>query len=336
MKPSCTSQVFRFTDWRNEWKPWSETIRIGVVGIDARDDFADELVALSVDPLDRVAELRGERLVVHRVGRIDQPPHHVLDAIGRLDDADEQVPLLRVDPLQDHLRAVVERAVEILHERLLVDAVFVQRPGRLGPAERPVRSRAVRRCRPANEAGDDIGAGGLSGRQFTGETYSCSSGPARIRYSCAMPCTRTSMLMLKSRLIHLLHWPSARWIVLSPRSIVADLAGAVPVDRERHADVLARLELGDLHLVGLGPRRLRARGAQLLPHDRIRRADQLGLRDVAVEHEPLQDAAELGVAFFVAAQIGAEVVERPHRAANVRQRQAREQSRRSARLPEDR
>ena len=32
MKPSWTSQVFRFTDWRNEWKPWSETIRIGVVG----------------------------------------------------------------------------------------------------------------------------------------------------------------------------------------------------------------------------------------------------------------------------------------------------------------
>ena len=30
--------------------------------------------------------------------------------------------------------------------------------------------------------------------------------------------------MLKSRLIHLLHCRSARWIVLSPRSTVADLA----------------------------------------------------------------------------------------------------------------
>ena len=45
-------------------------------------------------------------------------------------------------------------------------------------------------------------------------------------------------------------------------------------------------------------------GAQLLPDNRVRRPDQLGLRDVAVEDQPLQDAAELGVAFLVAAQIG--------------------------------
>src|ERR1700722_11659597 len=75
-----------------------------------------------------------------------------------------------------------------------------------------------------NEDGDDIAAGGLSGRQFTGEMYSCSSGPAPTRYSCAIPWTRISRLTLKSRLIHLLHWRSARWIVLSPMATVADFA----------------------------------------------------------------------------------------------------------------
>ena len=75
-----------------------------------------------------------------------------------------------------------------------------------------------------SEAGDDIAAGGLSGRQLTGEMYSCSSEPAPIRYICAMPCTRISRLMLKSRLIHLLHWRSPSRIVLSPMVIVADFA----------------------------------------------------------------------------------------------------------------
>ena len=55
--------------------------------------LADELIGAPVDALDRVAELRGQRRVVHRVLRIDQPPHHVLHAIGRFDDADEQVPV---------------------------------------------------------------------------------------------------------------------------------------------------------------------------------------------------------------------------------------------------
>ena len=87
------------------------------------------------------------------------------------------------------------------------------------------------------------------------------------------------------------------------------------MDRDRQPDVLARFELGDLHPVGVGWRRPRSRAqlAQLLPDDRVRRPDQLGLRDVAVEHQPLEDAAELRVAFFVAAQVGAEIVERAHR-----------------------
>src|SRR3954468_3565787 len=75
-----------------------------------------------------------------------------------------------------------------------------------------------------SDAGEDIGAGGLSGRQLTGEMYSCSSEPAPIKYSCAIPWTRISRLMLKSRLIHLLHWCSPRCTVLSPMFTVADFA----------------------------------------------------------------------------------------------------------------
>ena len=62
----------------------------------------------------------------------------------------------------------------------------------------------------------------------------------------------------------------------------------------------------------------------MLFHNRIWRPDELGLRDVVVEDQPFQDAAELGIAFLVPAQIGAEVIKRAHRAADVRQRQARE------------
>ena len=78
--------------------------------------------------------------------------------------------MLRVDALEDHLRAVVEGAVEVVHERLLVDAVLVERPGRFGPAERAVVARAARTDRRRTTAGDDIGTGGLSGFQLTGET----------------------------------------------------------------------------------------------------------------------------------------------------------------------
>ena len=56
------------------------------------------------------------------------------------DHADEQVPLLRVEALENHLRAVVERAIQVVHERLFVDAVFVQRPRGFCPAERSIGS----------------------------------------------------------------------------------------------------------------------------------------------------------------------------------------------------
>ena len=90
----CTSHVLRLTALRHEWKPWSETIMHGHAGADALDDLADELVGAPVDALDRVAEFRRQRRVVQRMLRIDQPPHHVLHAVGGLDHADEQIPVL--------------------------------------------------------------------------------------------------------------------------------------------------------------------------------------------------------------------------------------------------
>ena len=86
--------MFRLTALRHEWKPWSETIITRHAGADALDDLADEVVGALVDALDRVAELRRQRGVVERMFRIDQPPHHVLDAVGRLDHADQQIPVL--------------------------------------------------------------------------------------------------------------------------------------------------------------------------------------------------------------------------------------------------
>ena len=77
--------------------------------------------------------------------------------------------MLRVEAVEDHLRAVVEGAVQVVHERLLVDAVFVERPGGLGPAERPEEAEPVVEICDENDAGDDIGTGGLSGRQLTGD-----------------------------------------------------------------------------------------------------------------------------------------------------------------------
>ena len=92
--------------------------------------------------------------------------------------------------------------------------------------------------------------------------------------------------MRKSRSIHRLHLPGSSEIDWPSMSTVAVFAGAVPADRERQADVLARLQLGER---GCGPRRSApdpcARIAcDLLAHDRIRRADQLGAGDVVLEH----------------------------------------------------
>ena len=74
---------------------------------------------------------------------VHEPPHHVLHAIGRFDDADQHVPVARVDAIEDDLGTIVKRLVQVRHERLFVHASFVQWPGRFGPPERPVVARAA-------------------------------------------------------------------------------------------------------------------------------------------------------------------------------------------------
>ena len=87
------------------------------------------------------------------------------------DHADEQVPLTASRGAGGITwRAIVERAIQVVHERLLVDAVLVQRPRGFGPAERPIGPEPLVEIARQNDAGDDIGAGGLSGCQLTGET----------------------------------------------------------------------------------------------------------------------------------------------------------------------
>jgi hypothetical protein len=105
--------------------------------------FADELIGAPVHTKDGIAVLCRQRRVVHRMLRVEQPPHHVLHSIGRFDDADEQIPVARVDAAEDHLGAIVERFVEVVHERLLVHPPFVQRPRRLRPPERPVVAKTL-------------------------------------------------------------------------------------------------------------------------------------------------------------------------------------------------
>ena len=234
---------------------------IGVsAGTDARHDLADEIIATAVDALDRIAEFRRERFVVHRMLRVDEPPHHVLDAVGGFDDADEQVPLLRVEPLQDDLRAIVERAEQIVHERLLVEPIFVERPGGLGPAERAIRSEPLIEIGRKGEAATDIGGGGCRASSSPGK-YKAAAPAGVDQISCAMPCTRTSRLMRKSRLIHLLHSCSAgEWSCRRYRR--SRLARAVPMDGHRQADVFARFELGNAHLVRRRSARALARSAR--------------------------------------------------------------------------
>ncbi len=93
---------------------------------------------------------------------------------------------------------------------------------------------------------------------------------------------------------------------------------AVPTDREGETDVSIGFECRQLRLAVRAQRLLRAKLTFLLTNDRVGRADDLGLRNVAVENEPLENPAKFGVAFFVTAQVGRKVIERPHRPANIR------------------
>ena len=102
---------------------------------------AHEVVRAAVDLLDRVAVLRGERGVVHRVPRVDEAPHHVRDAVGRLDRGHEEVPVVPLQALEDDLLAVVHGPVGVVEELGLVEPALVEGlVRRLRPPERAVEA----------------------------------------------------------------------------------------------------------------------------------------------------------------------------------------------------
>ena len=131
---------------------------------------AHEVVRPAVDLLDRVAVLRGERRVVHRVPRVDEAPHHVGDAVGRLDRGHEEVPVVALQVLEDDLLAVVHGPVGVVEELGLVEPALVEGlVRRLRPPERPVEADLLRRAPPRTRPASRSGSGGLRGSMFTGE-----------------------------------------------------------------------------------------------------------------------------------------------------------------------
>ena len=295
------------------------------VGTDSLDDLAHHLVHALVDAQDRVAVLGGGLGVVHRMRLVLESPHHMADAVGGFDDADEQIPPARVEAVHDDLRAIVEGAEQIVHEGLLVDPIFVERPRRFSPAERAEVPKPV--VEVLRERGGRRNRDGWVVRP-----------PVDWR-------DVQTQILVRAHYVHLHHALQAHQIVdaeiehhpLAPLAfgktdgVALDLDGGfalrpIPPDRHRDSDILACRQLGKLRLVAIGDTRaLRLDLALLSLDDRILRADELGACLVLIEHEPFQDAAHLGVAFFVPRQVGREVVERANRASNIRQRQPRQQ-----------
>ncbi len=280
--------------------------------------------AFCVDALDGPAPARRGAGVVERVVRIDVAPHHVLDAIGGLDHAHEEVPSPRVDPVEDRGGAIVERLVEVVHERLLVDSLLVEGPRGLGPPQRAIGADPVEQL-----ARQRLGGGHRRGRV----------GRVPVDRRDVELQVRAGLDQHQLRHAVDAHQRIGREVEIDPlaplalgqvhrlaRDLDVGRAGlAVPRDRNRHPQFFVGRQRAEPFVVGVGKRRVGAQLALLLPDDRVRWPDDVGLGDVAVEDEPAQDAAKLGVAFLVAAQVRREVVERAHRPADVREGQAREQ-----------
>ena len=101
--------------------------------------FAEQVVAPPVHLRDGLPIQAGEIGVEHRVTRIDQVPHHVLDPVGRVNDPDQQVPVAAVEPAQDRVRAIVEGAVQVVEKRAFAEAPVEERSGCRGPSHRAER-----------------------------------------------------------------------------------------------------------------------------------------------------------------------------------------------------
>ncbi len=114
-----------------------------------------EGIAAHVRPVDRVAVLRRQLPVVHRMLGIDQPPEHVLHLVGRLEHRHEEIGVHGIQRIQHQRALTVEGVVQVLQEHFLVDLLLVQGPCVLGPAERLVEAQLPRQLRAVGgRAGD--------------------------------------------------------------------------------------------------------------------------------------------------------------------------------------
>ena len=171
----------------------------------------------------------------------------MLDAIGGFDDADEQIPLMRIEPLQDDLRTIVEGAIQVVHERLLVDPILVQRPRGFGPSERTIgaeplveRGRERRRRRHGRRR--------IVRLPVDWRHVQLQLGPGADQEHLRHAVDPHEQIDREIEID-----PFAPLVLAKMNRAVADfdrrrLARAVPVNGERQADVFAGLELGDLHL----------------------------------------------------------------------------------------
>ena len=78
---------------------------------------------------------------------VDVPPEHVLDAIGRVEDADERAALQAVEGGEEHRTPLIVDVVGLAQKRCLARDSLVQGPRVLGKAERRERTDTFREIR---------------------------------------------------------------------------------------------------------------------------------------------------------------------------------------------
>ncbi len=94
-----------------------------------------------------------------------------------------------------------------------------------------------------------------------------------------------------------------------------------PRDGQRERDILFRLKLCLRRAVGIGERGFFCQLRKLRTHDGIRGAVEGGTRRIALKGQAPHDTTHFGGVFLEAAHVGAVIVVRAHRAADVGQRQ---------------
>ena len=254
---------------------------------------AHEVVRPAVDLLDRVAVLRGERGVVHRVPRVDEAPHHVRDAVGGLDRGHEEVPVVALQALEDDLLAVVQRPVGVVEELGLVEPPLVEGlVRRLRPPERAVeadlpgevrRERVRLRDRDRGVARVQVHRGGVDPQLPVGLAHVELRHPVHAHEEVDLEGERDPLAPVAG-------------LEAQPVALDLDLGAPLPfgpAHGHREVDVLAGGELVEprLLLVGEAARLLlRLEGRLLLLEDRVLGALEHGLGDAGVEEEPLQEA----------------------------------------------